>query len=56
MDQIEKLEKISVEEGLPLVCARRKDQSWIIYISPHANDRMGLLLNAALQIEKTETE
>ena len=55
MTVIEALEEVSREQGIPLLCAERKDGSWLIYISPDAKDIMTLMLNATLQIIETRT-
>jgi hypothetical protein len=42
---IAELERLSKEHGKPLMCARRKNGSWIIYLAPGAEDVPGLLMN-----------
>ena len=46
------LKKKAAETGIPLLCAKCKDGSWVIYIKPGAKDTMNLMLNAAMEIEK----
>ena len=48
---IDFLERASKEQGIPLLCAKRKDGSWLIYIAPNTKDIMTLMLQATLQIE-----
>ena len=56
MGTAEKLAELAKKHGRPMMCAKAKDGSWVIYITPDAQDRMGLMLQASLEIERYSEE
>lgn len=52
MGDIDRLESLARQHDRALMCAKRKDGSWIIYIRPEATDYAGLLMMAAAEIER----
>lgn len=56
MGTAEKLANLATKHRKPMMCAKGKDGSWVVYIAPEAKDRMGLMLQASLEIERHSQE
>lgn len=52
MGTAEQLAELAIKHSKPMMVAKGKDGSWVIYIAPEATDRMGLMIQASIEIER----